>query len=81
VEFSLLAVRESQVASADSKGSQGCSCAWSTVGSIRSTRRVALRTHVLRVDAAGRINDVPCLKPYAWAELEIRWTSRRHGSA
>jgi hypothetical protein len=29
--------------------------------------------HVLRVDAAGRINSVPCLKPDAWADLEIRW--------
>ena len=28
--------------------------------------------HILHLDAAGRINDVPCLKPDAWAELEIR---------
>ncbi|MEN6493036.1 MAG: sialidase family protein [Thermoguttaceae bacterium] len=29
--------------------------------------------HVLRLDAAGRINTVPSLKPDTWADLEIRW--------
>jgi hypothetical protein len=29
--------------------------------------------HVLQLDAAGRINDVPCLKPDTWSDLEIRW--------
>ncbi len=29
--------------------------------------------HVLRLDAKGCINDVPCLEPDAWASLEIRW--------
>lgn len=29
--------------------------------------------HVLQLDAAGRINDIPCLRHDAWAELEIRW--------
>ncbi len=33
--------------------------------------------HVLRLDAAGCINEVPCLKPDAWAELEIRWDKER----
>jgi len=28
--------------------------------------------HVLRLDAAGRINSVPSLKPDTWADLEIR---------
>jgi hypothetical protein len=29
--------------------------------------------HVLRLDAAGRINTIPCLKPDAWADLEVQW--------
>lgn len=29
--------------------------------------------HVLHLDATGRINDIPGLKPDTWAELEIRW--------
>jgi hypothetical protein len=29
--------------------------------------------HVLRLDAAGRINAVPCLKPDTWTDLEVRW--------
>ena len=29
--------------------------------------------HVLRLDAAGNINDVPCLEPDTWTDLEIRW--------
>ena len=29
--------------------------------------------HVLRLDAAGRINSVPCVKPDTWADVEIRW--------
>jgi len=29
--------------------------------------------HVLRLDAAGRINGAAGLKPDAWADLEIRW--------
>lgn len=29
--------------------------------------------HVLRLDPAGRVNTVPCLKPDVWAELEIGW--------
>jgi len=33
--------------------------------------------HVLRLDAAGRINEVPCLKPDAWTELEIRWDNEK----
>jgi hypothetical protein len=33
--------------------------------------------HVLRLDAAGRINDVPCLEPDAWANLEIRWDKEK----
>ena len=28
--------------------------------------------HVLQLDAAGRINGIPCLEPDAWVELEIR---------
>ncbi len=33
--------------------------------------------HVLRLDAAGRINDVSCLDPDTWAELEIRWDKEK----
>lgn len=33
--------------------------------------------HVLRLDAAGRINDVPCLEPDTWADLEIRWDGEK----
>ena len=29
--------------------------------------------HVLRLDADGRINEVPCLKADTWVDLEIRW--------
>jgi len=29
--------------------------------------------HVLRLDAKGRINDVPCVEPDTWADLEVRW--------
>ena len=32
--------------------------------------------HVLKLDAAGRINDVPSLQPDTWADLEIRWGQR-----
>ena len=33
--------------------------------------------HVLRLDAEGRINDVPCLKPDTWEELEIHWDKEK----
>ncbi len=33
--------------------------------------------HVLRMDAAGRINDVPGLEPDTWADLEIRWDQQK----
>lgn len=29
--------------------------------------------YVLRLDAQGNINAVPCLKPDSWADLELRW--------
>lgn len=29
--------------------------------------------HVLRIDTAGRINDIPCLQPDTWTDLTIRW--------
>jgi len=29
--------------------------------------------HVLRLDAGGAVNGVPCLKPDTWADLEVRW--------
>lgn len=29
--------------------------------------------NILRLDAAGRINGIPCLEPDAWADLEVRW--------
>jgi hypothetical protein len=29
--------------------------------------------HVLKLDAAGAVNGVPCLKPDTWADLEVRW--------
>ena len=32
--------------------------------------------HVLQLDAAGRINTVPCLKPDVWTDLEIRWDEK-----
>lgn len=32
--------------------------------------------HVLRVDAEGACNGVPCLKPDAWAELQICWDEK-----
>ncbi len=32
--------------------------------------------HVLKVDKAGAVNGVPCLKPDAWADLEIRWDEK-----
>jgi len=33
--------------------------------------------HVLQLDATGRINDVACLEPDTWAELEIRWDKEK----
>lgn len=32
--------------------------------------------HVLRLDASGRINEVPCVKPDAWCDLEVRWDAK-----
>ena len=32
--------------------------------------------YVLRLDAAGRINEVPALKPDTWADLEVRWNKK-----
>jgi hypothetical protein len=33
--------------------------------------------HVLQLDSAGCINDVPCLEPDTWANLEIRWNEEK----
>jgi hypothetical protein len=33
--------------------------------------------HVLQLDAAGRFNDVTCLEPDTWAELQIRWDKEK----